>query len=53
MRGPLDGLKIIEIGGPPGAFAAMMLADHGADVLKISRPGGGGSVGAGQGSRGR
>ena len=46
MRGPLDGIKVLEIGGPPGAFAAMMLADHGADVLKISRPGGGRSVGA-------
>jgi alpha-methylacyl-CoA racemase len=50
MTGPLAGIKVLEIGGPPGAFAAMMLADHGADVLKISRPGGGGSVGAGGGA---
>jgi alpha-methylacyl-CoA racemase len=34
------------MGGPPGAFAAMLLADHGADVIKISRLDGGGSVGA-------
>lgn len=50
MRGPLEGIKVVEIGGPPGGFAAMMLADHGADVLKISRPGGGRSVGAGSGA---
>jgi alpha-methylacyl-CoA racemase len=50
MSGPLDGFKVIEIGGPPGAFAAMMLADHGVDVLRISRPRGGGSVGAGGGA---
>ena len=47
MSGPLAGFKVLEIGGPPGAFAGMMLADHGADVLKISRPGGGGSAAAG------
>jgi alpha-methylacyl-CoA racemase len=50
MRGPLEGVKVIEIGGPPGAFAAMVLADHGADVLKVSRPDGAGSVGAGGGA---
>jgi alpha-methylacyl-CoA racemase len=48
--GPLEGFRVLEIGGPPGGFAAMMLADHGADVLKISRAGGGGSVGAGGGA---
>jgi len=50
MGGPLEGFKVVEIGGPPGAFAAMMLADHGADVLKLSRADGGGSVGAGGGA---
>jgi alpha-methylacyl-CoA racemase len=35
----LSDLKVVEIGGPPGAFAAMMLADHGADVLKVIRGG--------------
>ena len=36
--GPLDGLKVIEIAGiGPGPFAAMVLADMGADVLRIDR----------------
>ena len=38
-RGPLDGLKVIEMAGiGPAPFAAMMLADMGADVLRIDRP---------------
>jgi alpha-methylacyl-CoA racemase len=37
--GPLNGLKIIEIAGiGPCPFAAMMLADMGAEVLRIDRP---------------
>ncbi len=37
-RGALDGVRILEIGGlGPGPFAAMLLADHGADVLRIDR----------------
>ncbi len=40
--GPLRGMKMIEIAGiGPGPFAAMMLADMGAEVLRIERPGGG------------
>ncbi|MGE3141679.1 MAG: CaiB/BaiF CoA transferase family protein [Hyphomonadaceae bacterium] len=40
MTGPLSGVRILEIGSiGPGPFAAMMLADHGADVLRIERPG--------------
>lgn len=40
--GPLAGIKIIEIAGiGPGPFAAMMLADMGAEVLRVERPGGG------------
>src|SRR5689334_20448616 len=36
--GPLTGTKVIEIAGiGPGPFAAMMLADMGADVLRIDR----------------
>jgi alpha-methylacyl-CoA racemase len=36
--GPLAGIKIVEIAGiGPGPFAAMMLADMGADVLRIDR----------------
>src|SRR5688500_19778674 len=40
MAGPLSGLKIVEMAGlGPGPFAAMMLADHGADVIRIERAG--------------
>jgi alpha-methylacyl-CoA racemase len=36
--GPLHGVKIIEIAGiGPGPFAAMLLADMGAEVLRIDR----------------
>jgi len=36
--GPLKGLKIIEMGGiGPGPLCAMLLADMGADVLRIDR----------------
>src|SRR5438105_10371821 len=38
--GPLDGLRIVEFAGiGPGPFAAMLLADMGADVVRIDRPG--------------
>ena len=40
--GPLHGTRIIEISGlGPGPFAAMVLADMGADVIRVERPGGG------------
>ena len=40
--GPLRGIKVIEIAGiGPGPFAAMVLSDLGADVLRIDRTGGG------------
>lgn len=36
--GPLDGLKIVEFAGiGPGPFGCMMLADMGADILRIDR----------------
>jgi alpha-methylacyl-CoA racemase len=36
--GPLDGIKIIELAGiGPGPFCAMMLADMGADVIRVDR----------------
>ena len=39
--GPLSGLKIVEVAGiGPGPFAAMMLADMGADVIRVDIPGG-------------
>lgn len=36
----LSGVKIVELAGiGPAPFAAMMLADHGAEVIRIDRPG--------------
>jgi alpha-methylacyl-CoA racemase len=36
--GPLEGVKVIEVAGiGPGPFAAMMLADMGADVIRVDR----------------
>jgi alpha-methylacyl-CoA racemase len=41
MAGALQGIRIIEFAGiGPGPFCAMMLADHGAEVIRIERPGG-------------
>lgn len=38
--GPLQGIRVIELAGiGPGPFAAMMLADMGADVVRVERPG--------------
>jgi alpha-methylacyl-CoA racemase len=40
MSGPLSGLKVIEMAGiGPGPFCGMMLADMGADVVRITREG--------------
>ena len=37
-KGPLSGYRIIEIAGiGPGPFAAMMLADMGAEVIRVER----------------
>lgn len=44
MSGPLHGIKVIEIASiGPGPFAAMLLADLGADVIRIDRAGGAGN----------
>jgi alpha-methylacyl-CoA racemase len=38
VAGPLEGIRVIEIAGiGPGPFCAMLLADLGADVLRIDR----------------
>lgn len=43
FSGPLAGLRVVELAGlGPGPFATMLLADLGADVVRIDRP-----VGAG------
>src|ERR1700683_5806193 len=37
--GPLTGIRIVEIAGlGAGPFCAMMLADMGADVIRVDRP---------------
>lgn len=42
-NGPLAGVRVVELAGiGPGPFAAMLLADLGADVVRIDRPGGAG-----------
>ncbi|WP_432478083.1 CaiB/BaiF CoA transferase family protein [Nocardioides sp. GXQ0305] len=40
--GPLRGVRVVEIAGiGPGPHACMLLADLGADVIRLERPGGG------------
>lgn len=40
MTGPLSGVRIVELGGiGPVAFAGMILAELGADVVRVDRPG--------------
>ena len=42
MPGPLEGIRVIDIGTLiAGPWAATMLADQGADVVKVERPTGG------------
>jgi len=42
MPGPLVGLRIVELAGiGPAPHAAMLLADLGADVVRVERPAGG------------
>jgi alpha-methylacyl-CoA racemase len=41
QNGPLAGFRIVEFAGiGPGPFAAMLLADMGAEILRLDRPGG-------------
>ncbi|MDH6282646.1 CaiB/BaiF CoA transferase family protein [Prescottella agglutinans] len=43
MTGPLSGCKVVELAGlGPAPFAAMTLADLGAEVVRVERPGGSG-----------
>src|SRR4051812_38156801 len=44
--GPLAGVRVIELTGiGPGPYAAMMLADLGAEVVRVDRPGQGPDAG--------
>jgi len=39
LSGPLAGVKVVELASiGPGPFAAMLLADLGADVIRVERP---------------
>ncbi|RLT36913.1 MAG: CoA transferase, partial [Chloroflexi bacterium] len=41
MPGPLDNIRVIDLtSGPVGGITTMVLADFGADVIKVERPGG-------------
>jgi alpha-methylacyl-CoA racemase len=45
VPGPLAGLRVVELAGiGPGPFAAMLLADLGAEVVRVERPDGGSSI---------
>jgi len=47
MAGPLVGLTVVEMAGiGPGPFACMLLADMGADVIRVDRVGGSSGLGA-------
>lgn len=40
QQGPLSGVRVLELAGiGPGPFAAMLLGDLGADVVRVDRPG--------------
>ncbi len=41
VAGPLSDIRVIDLtNGPVGGIATMILADFGADVIKVERPGG-------------
>jgi len=45
MSGPLTGIKVIELAGlGPGPYACMLLADAGADVIRLERAPAGGAL---------
>ena len=39
MAGPLQGIRVVEmVGIGPGPFCGMVLADLGAEVIRVDRP---------------
>lgn len=42
MSGPLAGLRVLDLAGESGVFAGRMLAELGADVIRVEPPGGDG-----------
>jgi alpha-methylacyl-CoA racemase len=43
--GPLTGIRVVELSGlGPAPYACMLLAELGADVIRVGRPGGGGHL---------
>ena len=40
MAGALDDIRVLDVAGPIGHYAGRMLADLGADVIKVEPPGG-------------
>ena len=47
-QGPLQGVKVVEVASiGPGPFAVMMLADMGAEVIRLERAAAAGGLGAG------
>ena len=39
-RGALDGIRVLDVAEPFGAYVSRILGDLGADVLKLEPPGG-------------
>ena len=39
-QGPLDGVRVVELSGAEAQFCGKLLADLGADVIKVEPPGG-------------
>ncbi len=40
LPGTLDGIRVLDVTAPCGAFVSRILGDLGADVMKIEPPGG-------------